>query len=531
MSREIVFSSEDVALLKIPKDNAKNTLSFLQSIVLGFIAVFLAAGVITIADLSRLLVWPIGAMTAFYVVALLFKAYVGGQSVYYGLVNPSSQEVGAIKDEELPVYTILVPLFREKRVVRNLTKSLLDLDYPEKKLDIKLLLEGDDYETIKAARFLNLPDCFELVVVPPSYPRTKPKALNLGLAIAKGKYLVVFDAEDRPEPDQLKRAVCAFRKVEEDVVCLQARLDVFNPDTNVITKFFAAEYATFYSLVLPGLGKLGMPVPLGGTSNHFVTSTLRNMRGWDPFNVTEDLDLGMRIARMGLKVKMLESTTWEEANTKLGSWFKQRSRWLKGYIQTYLVHMRNPLALLTELGVINFLSFQITVGGTPLTMLVNPFFWAMTVIYILTGTGVIESFFPGPVFYSGLVAMVVGNFAFTYYTLTGAMLREQYGNVKWMLFSLFYWVLMSVGAWKGFLQLFVRPHYWEKTEHGLVKEEVSYAEDGKGVSPSYTPSSGGEPGISGSYGFEASHLTGGDDNPHPRKHRERNASGNKGGKG
>jgi glycosyltransferase XagB len=299
---------------------------------------------------------------------------------------------------------------------------------------------------------------------------------------------VIYDAEDRPAPDQLKKAVIAFRGLPRHVVCLQAKLEYRNPDSNLLTRFFAAEYGTFFDILLPSLARRGLPVPLGGTSNHFRTAALRALGGWDAYNVTEDLDLGMWIARRRWRVEILDSITWEEANSHLGNWVRQRSRWLKGYMQTYLVHMRSPLRLWRELGPMNFLAFQLLVGATPLTTLLNPALWALTMAYGLTGSALIQQLFPAPVFYVGITSMVLGNFVFAYYLVTGCLLLGNHRNAKWMLAAPLYWLLMSVAGWKAAVQVVLRPHYWEKTRHGLVGEDrVEPVEDGGGRRPRPVP--------------------------------------------
>ena len=228
----------------------------------------------------------------------------------------------------------------------RLVRDINALDYPRTRLDVKLLCEEDDDETIARIRAMDLPPHFHLVVVPDSQPKTKPKACNYGLQLATGDFCVIFDAEDRPDPDQLKKAVIAFGRVPSNVVCVQAKLNHFNQDQNLLTAWFANEYSMHFELVLPAMGAAESPIPLGGTSNHFVTSMLRELGAWDPFNVTEDADLGIRLHREGYRTAMIDSTTLEEANSQVPNWIRQRTRWNKGYIQTWLVHMRNPFALL-----------------------------------------------------------------------------------------------------------------------------------------------------------------------------------------
>jgi cellulose synthase/poly-beta-1,6-N-acetylglucosamine synthase-like glycosyltransferase len=463
--------------MRAGRDSAARTLSRGQ--VIAGIAFLLVSAALFRYALMAYLLGLAAALTVGYAVMMAFKALLTLNALRRGPLKVSRQELDAIGDWR-PLYTVMVPLYREAEVVGSLLASLRQLDYPPQQLQILLLCEADDAETMEALSAANPGPPFEVVLVEPSYPRTKPKVCNIGLERARGRYLVIYDAEDRPEPDQLKKAVIAFRKLSRSVICLQAKLEYRNPRTNLLTRFFAAEYGTFFDMLLPSLARHGLPVPLGGTSNHFRTAALRDLGGWDAYNVTEDLDLGMWIARRRWRVEILDSVTWEEANSRVGNWVRQRSRWLKGYMQTYLVHMRSPLRLWRELGTGNFLAFQLLVGGTPLVALVNPLLWALTAAYVVTGSSLISDLFPAPVFYTGIVSMVAGNFVFMYYLVTGCMLLGHSRNAKWMLLAPLYWLLMSVAAWKAAIQLLVRPHYWEKTRHGLVAEEFDRVEETSG---------------------------------------------------
>lgn len=424
-----------------------------------------------IFGLTAMLTWGIAAVTVVYVAVIAYKAII----VLRVTSNRPARLESLPDPTSLPSYTILVPLYREGEVVRTLIANLDRLDYPRDRLEVLLLIEDDDEETIEALRSIDLPAHFAVVLVPESYPRTKPKACNVGLRRATGRYCVIYDAEDRPDPDQLRLAVAAFDRAPRDVVCVQAELQYFNPETNVLTRWFAAEYACNFSLVLPGLTRSGAPVPLGGTSNHFRTEALRQLGGWDGYNVTEDADLGIWIARAGLRVSMIDSVTWEEANSRVGNWIRQRSRWIKGYIQTYLVHMRHPVTLLRQLGLRNFFSFQCVVGGTVLTLLFNPVFWALTIAYVAFGQHWVSAVFPTPVLYLGMASMIVGNAISLWFQMAACMERGLYPSVKWLLAVPIYWVLLSVAAFKAFGQL-LNPrlrHHWEKTTHGLVVDEAA----------------------------------------------------------
>src|SRR4051794_1322406 len=463
--RYIEVATADL-LNRAPDESAYRVLTPMQKLAFGTAAVLF---VICLA-------WhPIATIVGFNVVSILFYASVLAykfklmySALNYSLELPvTDEEVLALDERTLPVYTILVPLYREAAVVGRLTSSIARLDYPKAKLDVKLIVEEDDEETIEAIRTMDLPAHFRVVVVPDRQPKTKPKACNYGLIQAEGRYVVIFDAEDRPEADQLKKVVIAFRKSDERIICVQCKLNYFNRSQNILTRWFTSEYSNWFDLLMPGLDSTDAPVPLGGTSNHFITDRLVQLGAWDPFNVTEDADLGMRLHKAGFKTAIVDSTTYEEANSDLYNWIRQRSRWVKGYIQTWLVHMRPPRQLHQQLGLKGFVSFQLIIGGTFFGFILNPLYWCLTSFWFMTQAGLIRTLFPGFVYYAAAVGLFIGNFTFTYVNVAGSMRRGYYDLVKYALLSPLYWALMSIGAWKGFLQLFYRPFYWEKTVHGL----------------------------------------------------------------
>ncbi len=375
--------------------------------------------------------------------------------------NVENNRIDSTKD--LPVYSILVPLYKEAALLNQLIASLNILDYPPDKLDVILLLEADDNETIRAVDSQPLPAHFHSLIIPPGYPRTKPRACNIGLRYALGEYVVIYDVEDRPEPDQLKKVFNVFRQSDNAVFCVQCRLNYYNIRQNLLTRLFTLEYSFWFDLLLIGLNMLKAPIPLGGTSNHFRTDALRKLGGWDAYNVTEDCDLGMRLAIAGYQTVVIGSTTWEEANSDLRNWIRQRSRWIKGYMQTYLVHTRNPVRLFRRLGFKNFLSFQLIVGGAPLVLLCAPFLWLMS------GIAYFQSI-AHPQDYFGIinsVHLILYFVAFFFLGACGAIVRHNYDLLSYALLLPAYYALQSYAAWKGLYQLFTKPHYWEKTEHGL----------------------------------------------------------------
>ncbi len=421
--------------------------------------------------LLALVRWPLTTLTtlnaaalAAYFAVVSFRFYTvhrGERALGRGgtpsTERPTSMRTGAaVEEAALPVYTILCPLYREAELVEQFVRGMQRLDYPFEKLDIRLLLEEDDHETRAAAQAVK------------ERPRTKPKACNYGLREARGEYVVIYDAEDIPEPDQLKRVLAAFRHLPPDTVCVQAKLNYFNPRQNLLTRFFTAEYSVWFDLLLPGLASVGSPIPLGGTSNHFKLSRLRELCAWDPFNVTEDADLGIRIACRGYRTAIIDSTTWEEANSRVGNWIRQRSRWVKGYMQVWLVMMRHPLRLLRALGPWRFFCFHAIVGGTPFVLLFNPIYWTLTLVYVLSAWSVVPRLFPEPVLVVSLLTGLIGNLTFIYLSIYGLLKREHYDIVPLMFLSPLYWVLQSIAAWKALYQLLVKPHFWEKTMHNLA---------------------------------------------------------------
>jgi glycosyltransferase XagB len=405
----------------------------------------------------------------FYVASLSYRVVLYIRSLSGSeMVRVSDAAALAVADADLPVYTIMVPAYNEPEVIDALVRALDAMAYPKSKLDIKLLLEADDQKTVIAARWAITGKHMEIITVPAADPRTKPKALNYGLQTARGEFVTVYDAEDRPEPLQLRKAALAMRAAPAQLGCLQARLSYFNPNQNLITRWFTLEYATWFSQFLPGLVMSDAPVPLGGTSNHFRRQVIEDIGGWDPFNVTEDADLGMRLHRKGFRTAILDSVTWEEANSDFVNWIKQRSRWYKGYIQTWVVHLRHPVTLYRQLGLRSFLEFNLFVGGTPLLALLNPVFWAMCILWFVSEPIVIRELLPQPIYYLSLVCWLFGNFALTYLNLL--MASEMVGKHKFhraALLTPVYWVMMSIAAVKAAVQYVFQPSHWEKTVHGL----------------------------------------------------------------
>jgi glycosyltransferase XagB len=322
-----------------------------------------------LTSIKTTLIILMAVITAFYFIDLLFKFYLVILSLKYDpAVNVTQNDIE--KRKHWPLYSIICPLYQEVEIARHFIKAMSNLDYPKEKLQILLVLEEDDTKTIKELKKAQLPSYFQMLIVFDELPKTKPKACNFALHHAKGEYIVIYDAEDVPERDQLKKAVVAYGQLQDQkVICLQAKLNYYNAKQNILTRLFTFEYSQWFDLMLPGLHKLDAPIPLGGTSNHFRRSDLVYLQGWDPFNVTEDCDLGIRLYKKGFKTKILNSVTWEEAVSTIPAWIRQRSRWVKGYIQTYLVHSRRTKKTDTHFSRFHLLIFNFIVGGTPFSML------------------------------------------------------------------------------------------------------------------------------------------------------------------
>ena len=439
-----------------------------QMTILAILAIYWSLGLVFL-HLAMLSI-TLGIVTLLYLCGFVISGILAtksfssssGEKIDEGIIHALDRLV-----VEWPTYTILCPLYKETAIVPQFVAAIKALDYPLEKLQVLLLTEENDNETRAALYSMHLPPSFTILTVPKGTPQTKPRACNFGLLQAKGQFVVIFDAEDEPEPDQLKKAVLTFANLGSEVACVQAKLNYYNNRQNLLTRWFTAEYSTWFDIMLPGLQRTGFSLPLGGTSNHFRTEVLRALGGWDAFNVTEDCDLGLRISQYGLKTAVLDSTTYEEATSRFKTWLFQRSRWIKGYLQTYLVHMRHPVQTLQQGHVRKFCSLQLIVGAWTLVLLLNPCMWALTLLYILFHPVHLYSMlFPGPILYLGAFCLIFGNFFYVYIHLIGCLRRHEYALMKWVLLIPLYWVMMSASAYIAFYQLIVKPHHWEKTQPG-----------------------------------------------------------------
>ena len=362
-----------------------------------------------------------------------------------------------VADEDLPRYTILAPLYQEADVLEELIAAIDRIDYPRDRLQVLIVLEADDWETRAVFERLSPPPYVQLLVAPPGRPRTKPRACNIALEQATGEFLVIYDAEDHPEPMQLREAAARFANGDPALACLQAPLRVY-PREDFLPRQFGLEYAVQFEVVLPALARLRLPFPLGGTSNHFRVETLRTVGGWDAFNVTEDADLGFRLARAGARLGMLQTPTWEPPPESLRVWLPQRTRWIKGFGQTIGVHTRRPLAA----GLPALASLFATVGVAVASAVLHApvMAWMASELVLATvewrppAIGAPDAALLLCGWIVALLAMIVGA------ARAGLPLRQ-----RDLLLAPLYWPLLSVAAMHALWQLAKRPYHWDKTPH------------------------------------------------------------------
>lgn len=366
---------------------------------------------------------------------------------------------------DLPIYTILVPLYKEEAKLKSILQYIDNLNYPKHKLDVKIIVEADDYLLITKITLLKLPSYIHIIKVPLSFPRTKPKALNYAMEYCIGMYAVVYDAEDRPNCDQLLRAVYAFHNLPDEYACLQAKLNFYNEDENLLTKFFSIEYSLWFDYLLKGLSLLDLPVTLGGTSNHFKVDVLKKVGMWDAYNVTEDADLGIRLYLRGYKVKIIDSYTLEEAPINLNAWINQRSRWIKGFIQTFFVFLGQKRTS-TKIRFWQAISIYILVGISSYSFCCLP--WLL--LFSMTNSFSLVNY----------IILINSVFAFSYIYATACyVLLQKTGNLRnfkildyiGLLLFPFYFLLHTLASYMAIWETLARPFEWNKTEHGVSKHD------------------------------------------------------------
>jgi cellulose synthase/poly-beta-1,6-N-acetylglucosamine synthase-like glycosyltransferase len=369
-------------------------------------------------------------------------------------------------DTPLPRVSILVPLFRETEIAHALVARLVRLTYPKCLLDVILVLEEEDRLTQGTLATIDLPPWIRPVIVPDGQPRTKPRAMNYALDFCEGEIVGIFDAEDAPEPDQITQVARRFLSAPQDVACLQGVLDYYNPRQNWLARCFTIEYATWFRTIMPGMARLGLALPLGGTTLYMRRDVLERLGGWDAHNVTEDADLGFRLARHGYRTEMIGSVTEEEANCRPWAWVRQRSRWLKGYMTTWLVHMRAPRRLRAQLGARRFWGFQAHFVSAVSQVLLAPVLWSFWLVLLGLPHPLDGVLARGTMAGIGVLFLSVEAINMLIHAQAVSGRRHRH-LVPWVPTMHFYAPLAAVAAYKALYELILKPFFWDKTAHGL----------------------------------------------------------------
>lgn len=371
---------------------------------------------------------------------------------------------------DLPYYTIMIPLYKELRTLKSILNAVDQICYDKDRLDVKFIIEEDDLSMVRALLLLTIPDYIHIIKVPKAFPRTKPKALNYAMRYIKGQYLVIYDAEDVPDPKQLLKALVAFDSLPNEYVCVQARLNFYNAEYNLLTRFFSIEYFLWFNYLIKGLAYLKLPTPLGGTSNHFRVNIIKELGFWDAYNVTEDADLGLRIYLNNYKTYLIDSTTFEEAPTSLDNWLYQRSRWIKGFIQTFFVFLDIKKDFSFN-NIISNIIVYILVGLGPYNFFVLP--WLILKIGVsitnpyLTAIMVVNCFLIMIYSYCSTICMLYDIRSMSSFPLKFSTL-----NIIISLFYPIYWILHIIASYRALFELCIIPFKWNKTEHGIDSTSI-----------------------------------------------------------
>lgn len=355
--------------------------------------------------------------------------------------------------DDLPIYSILIPLYNEDKVLKKLIKAIEKIDYPKHLLDVKLLIEEDDIKTLYALERLVIPEFFTVIKIPTASPRTKPKACNYGLKFAKGKYIVVYDAEDRPHPQQLKQVLAKFNASSPDVICIQARLNFYNKKENILTQSFALEYSLLFDYLLPGLKKMNLPMPLGGTSNHFIREKLEEIGAWDAFNVTEDAEIGLRLYHQGYRTELISSVTLEESPIDLKAWLVQRSRWIRGHLLTSLLYLKFANKLKTK-----------DIVGLYLCLYMPNLIYLLLPFYLILRLFINESEQIDSLWQFNLLLGVTLPISYSIFIVVA---KKWSGFIYSIILAIFYYWLLPIAGMRACWQILKDPFYWDKTNHGV----------------------------------------------------------------
>ncbi len=406
-----------------------------------------------------------GVLTLIALVALMASMGLKTAALVAALRRPPPLPAKPAVLARLPVVSVIVALYREADIAPRLVRRLGRIDYPREHLDLILAVEEDDIQTRAALARSGLPAWMRIIVVPHGTLKTKPRALNYALDFCRGSLVGIYDAEDAPEPGQIHAIVDRFHQRGPQVACLQGILDFYNPRSNWMARCFTMEYAAWFRVILPGLDRLGLPIPLGGTTLFFRRAALEELGGWDAHNVTEDADLGMRLYRHGYRTELIDTVTEEEANCRALPWVKQRSRWIKGYMMTWRVHMRDPVRLWRDLGPKGFAGFQILFLGSLTHALLGPLLLSFWIVSLGLPHPVADAL-PAAAFLA-LIGVFLLSEALNLTLGFVALRRTRHGfHPAWLLTLNAYHPLATLAAYKALWEMVWRPFYWDKTRHG-----------------------------------------------------------------
>ncbi len=466
---EAGFTNINDYLFLAPEQSAKGHLTR-EVYFLIFYSFFIIIGYFWIINVfaGKSFAWSLFFHIAVIQFALIvFKVYV--VSITFRLPPQPPKGLSDEDKKDLPVISVILPVYKEKEVLPQLCQRMADMDYPADKLDLIFIFESGDDETINAFVQLEKPAHFKGLVSPDVQPKTKPKALNVALRETRGEFLVIFDAETLPETDQFMKAMAAF-KYSPQLDYVHCRIDVYNANTNWLTKMYTAEFAFFYNFFLPGLATVKSPTPISGHSVYFRREQLIKVGGWDAYNLAEDCDIGIRMFRNGYKnASVLDSASWEQSTTTLGDWIKQRTRWMQGFVQTSMVNLRFPALLWKDLGGLrNVLMFMFHVPGGVFLNGLNLVQWMMLAFWYATNDPIIQTIFTDILLYLSVLSFFLANLMFTYFNLLGLYHRKYYSFVGLALFSPIYWLFLSYATLRSILRFFRQESTWDKTNHPVM---------------------------------------------------------------
>ncbi|MEM9198523.1 MAG: glycosyltransferase [Pseudomonadota bacterium] len=452
---------------------------------LVFLTAFVAAGLVFGAGgvFAAILIWSVVCNLA----TMLVRSAALILSLLPKRGGPSASLIRLSRFRPPPRVSVLVPLYKETAVIDPLLTALTALDYPAALLDIILVIEEDDLPMRNALAARQLPTHVRVLAAPLGAPRTKPRAMNYALDFTLGEIVGIYDAEDQPDPGQIRAVVDEFAEAPPQIACVQARLGYYNTAQNWLARCFAIEYASWFDVLLPGIQRLGMPVPLGGTSVFFRRRALEEAGAWDAHNVTEDADLGMRLARLGYKTRVIASTTLEEANCRPSAWIKQRSRWLKGFVATWITHMRDARGLWAELGPMGFFGFQVILLGGATAYLSLPFLWLLWASIAIWGSPSWIAAMPAGLLDVFWLSLVAGQIVMLGVALRALAVTGQRRLLPAILYLPLYWPLGAVAAWRAVIELARAPLKWHKTQHGISGRYMARAAENTQARATVTP--------------------------------------------